>query len=113
MKATVVSVAVIIGLAFIGLAALYWLTPAGDLPAFLPGFKPGSVKPHFNHGLGPDYWTSRARPSLVPQQSRLGPVKTPLRPPKIDPEWQKTIILAGVIALLYMAIAVVVAVRYF
>ena len=52
MKATVVSVAVIVGLAFIGLAALYWLTPAGDLPAFLPGFKPGSVKPHFNHGLG-------------------------------------------------------------
>lgn len=40
-------------------------------------------------------------------------MKTPLRPPKIDPEWQKTIILAGVIALLYMAIAVVVAVRYF
>ena len=52
MKATVVSVAVIVGLAFIGLAALYWLTPTGDLPAFLPGFKPGSVKPHFNHGLG-------------------------------------------------------------
>jgi len=52
LKATVVSVAVIVGLAFIGLAALYWLTPAGDLPAFLPGFKPGSVKPHFNHGLG-------------------------------------------------------------
>ena len=52
MKATVVLVAVIIGLAFIGLAALYWLTPAGELPAFLPGFKPGSVKPHLNHGLG-------------------------------------------------------------
>ena len=52
MKTTVVSVAVIVGLAFIRLAALYWLTPAGDLPAFLPGFKPGSVKPHFNHGLG-------------------------------------------------------------
>ena len=52
MKTAVVSVAVVVGLAFIGLAALYWLTPAGDLPAFLPGFKPGSVKPHFNHGLG-------------------------------------------------------------
>jgi hypothetical protein len=52
MKAAVVSVAVIVGLAFIGLAALYWLTPAGELPTFLPGFKPGSMKPHFNHGLG-------------------------------------------------------------
>ena len=41
MKTAVVSVAVIVGLAFIGLAALYWLTPAGDLPAFLPGFKRG------------------------------------------------------------------------
>jgi hypothetical protein len=37
MKAAVVSIAVIIGLAFIALAALYWLTPAGELPAFLPG----------------------------------------------------------------------------
>ena len=41
------------------------------------------------------------------------PVKTPRRGPKIDREWQMTIILAGVIALLCMAIAVVVASRYF
>ena len=52
MKAVVVSVAVIVGLAFIGIAALYWLTPAGELPAFLPGYVQGSAKPHFNHGLG-------------------------------------------------------------
>jgi hypothetical protein len=52
VKAVAVRVLVIVGLAFIGLAALYWLTPAGDLPAFLPGFKLGSTKPHFNHGLG-------------------------------------------------------------
>jgi hypothetical protein len=52
MKAAIVSVAVIIGLAFIALAALYWLTPAGELPAFLPGYVPESTKPHFNHGLG-------------------------------------------------------------
>ena len=37
----------------------------------------------------------------------------PLSAPKIDREWQKTIILAGVVALLCVAIAVVVAVRYF
>ena len=52
MKTVVVAVAILVGLAFIGLAALYWLTPAGDLPAFIPGFVPGSTKPHFNHGLG-------------------------------------------------------------
>lgn len=52
MKMIVVAVAVIVGLAFIGLAALYWLTPAGELPAFVPGYAPGSIKPHFNHGLG-------------------------------------------------------------
>ena len=52
MKTVVVAVAILVGLAFIGLAALYWLTPAGDLPALIPGFVPGSTKPHFNHGLG-------------------------------------------------------------
>ena len=41
MTAVVVLVAVIVGLAFIGLAALYWLTPAGELPAFLPGLRQG------------------------------------------------------------------------
>lgn len=48
----VVWVPIIVGLAFIGLAALYWLTPAGELPAFLPGYEQGSIEPHFNHGLG-------------------------------------------------------------
>ena len=52
MKTIVVPIAVIVGLAFIALAALYWLTPAGELPAFVPGFDPGSAKTHFNHGLG-------------------------------------------------------------
>ncbi len=52
MKTIIVAVAVIVGLAFIGLAALYWLTPAGELPAFVPGYAPGSTKTHFNHGIG-------------------------------------------------------------
>jgi hypothetical protein len=52
MRTVVVSVAILVGLAFVGLAALYWLTPAGDLPSFVPGFVAGSTKPHFNHGLG-------------------------------------------------------------
>lgn len=52
MKIALFSVAVLFGLAFVGLAALYWLTPAGHLPVFLPGFKQGSTQPHFKHGLG-------------------------------------------------------------
>jgi hypothetical protein len=52
MKTVVISGAIILGLAFTGLAALYWLTPAHSLPAFVPGFDPESAKPHFTHGLG-------------------------------------------------------------
>jgi hypothetical protein len=51
MRAVTV-VAVIIGLVFIALAALYWLTPAGSLPAFLPGFKEGSASVHVKHAVG-------------------------------------------------------------
>jgi len=52
MKAIIVSVAVVVGLVFIGLAALYWLTPAGQLPAFLPGFSEGGTDIHVKHALG-------------------------------------------------------------
>ena len=52
MRTVIVAVEVVVGLAFVALAALYWLTPAGELPAFVPGFVAGSTKPHFNHGLG-------------------------------------------------------------
>lgn len=52
MKTVVVSGAILVGLFFIGLAALYWLTPAGNLPAFVPGYEAGSTKPHLTHGLG-------------------------------------------------------------
>jgi hypothetical protein len=40
-------------------------------------------------------------------------VKTPLRAPKIDREWRTTLILASVVALLSVAVAIEVAVRYF
>jgi hypothetical protein len=52
MKTVVVSGAILIGLFFIGLAALYWLTPADNLPAFVPGYDPQSDRRHFTHGLG-------------------------------------------------------------
>jgi hypothetical protein len=42
-----------------------------------------------------------------------GAVKTPLRVPKIPREWRTTLILASVAALLSVAVAIEVAVRYF
>ena len=42
----------IIGVVFIGVALVYWLTPAGGLPSFLPGFDAGSDHVHLTHALG-------------------------------------------------------------
>ena len=52
MKTVLVSISVLVGLVLIGLAALYWLTPAGGLPTFLPGFVEGSTEIHTKHALG-------------------------------------------------------------
>ena len=45
-------IAGLLGLVFLVLAAVYWLTPAGSLPAFLPGFEAGSAHVHVTHALG-------------------------------------------------------------
>ena len=42
----------IIGVVFIGIALVYWLTPAGGLPDFLPGFEASSDHFHLTHALG-------------------------------------------------------------
>ena len=44
--------AVLIAALFIFLAILYWTTPAGSLPVYIPGFEAGSARIHFKHGLG-------------------------------------------------------------
>jgi hypothetical protein len=44
--------AAILGLLFVGLAAMYWTVPAASLPSFMPGFDAGSTAVHFKHGLG-------------------------------------------------------------
>jgi hypothetical protein len=41
----------LLGVVFLALAAMYWLTPAGGLPSFFPGFESGSAHVHFKHGL--------------------------------------------------------------
>ena len=52
MKAAVISGAILVGLFFFALAALYWLTPANHLPAFVPGYDAESDKPHLTHAVG-------------------------------------------------------------
>ena len=52
MKTLTISAAVILGILCLCLAAYYWLTPAGSLPAYFPGYEAGSAHVHFKHGLG-------------------------------------------------------------
>jgi hypothetical protein len=44
--------AAILGIALLVLTGVYWLEPAGSLPAYIPGFEPGSTQIHYKHGLG-------------------------------------------------------------
>jgi hypothetical protein len=51
MKKFNVIIGTTIGVLFIIIAVGYWLTPAGSLPSFMPGFQAGSSIIHFKHGL--------------------------------------------------------------
>ncbi|HEV3245462.1 MAG TPA: hypothetical protein VG102_03815 [Candidatus Paceibacterota bacterium] len=51
MKKLLVWGAVILGVLFILLGVYYWITPAGSLPIFIPGYEPGVAAAHFKHGL--------------------------------------------------------------
>ena len=52
MKTLVISGAILVGLFFFAVAALYFLTPAGSLPAYVPGYEQGSARVHLTHALG-------------------------------------------------------------
>lgn len=41
----------ILGVAFLVLAVYYWVTPAGSLPQFMPGYEAGATQGHLKHGL--------------------------------------------------------------
>jgi hypothetical protein len=45
------AVAIILGLALLAVAVVYWVVPAGSLPSFVPGFEAGSARVHMKHGL--------------------------------------------------------------
>ena len=44
-------IAGLLGALSLVLAVVYWLIPAGSLPAFLPGFREGSSHIHVTHAL--------------------------------------------------------------
>jgi hypothetical protein len=43
--------AVIVGIAFLALAVLYFAEPAKSLPSFIPGHEAGSTHHHVKHGI--------------------------------------------------------------
>lgn len=51
MKNNLTALLIIAGFLLIGLSIYYFATPAGLLPAFVPGHEAGSVHKHFKHGL--------------------------------------------------------------
>jgi UDP-N-acetylmuramyl pentapeptide phosphotransferase/UDP-N-acetylglucosamine-1-phosphate transferase len=46
-----VALAVILGVALIVIAVIYWVEPAGSLPSFFPGHEAGSSHHHVKHGI--------------------------------------------------------------
>jgi amino acid transporter len=46
-----VALAVVLGIALIAVAAVYWAEPARSLPSFFPGHTAGSNHHHVKHGI--------------------------------------------------------------
>jgi hypothetical protein len=46
-----IPVAIVLGIALLAIAAIYWAEPAGSLPSFFPGHEAGSSHHHLKHGL--------------------------------------------------------------
>jgi hypothetical protein len=46
-----VALAVIVGIALIVIAIVYWVEPAESLPSFFPGHQAGSTHHHVKHGI--------------------------------------------------------------
>jgi hypothetical protein len=46
-----VPIAVVVGLALIVVAVIYWVEPAKSLPGFFPGHQSGSTHHHVKHGI--------------------------------------------------------------
>lgn len=44
-------VAIVVGIALIAIAIVYWAEPASSLPSFFPGHEAGSSHHHTKHGI--------------------------------------------------------------
>ena len=45
------AIAIVLGLLCAAAAIMYWVVPAGSLPAFIPGHEAGSSAIHVKHGI--------------------------------------------------------------
>ena len=52
MKKLLVWGAGVLGVVFVALAVIYFITPAQSLPSFVPGFDSTSDKIHYKHAIG-------------------------------------------------------------
>ena len=52
MNKTLIYLTVIIGILFIGFGVYYFMTPAGSLMTYVPGYETGVTTIHVKHGLG-------------------------------------------------------------
>jgi hypothetical protein len=50
-NALIIAAAVVIGIALIVVAGVYWAEPAKSLPSFFPGHEKGSNHHHVKHGI--------------------------------------------------------------
>ncbi len=46
-----VALAVVLGIALVAIAVVYWVEPARSLPSFFPGHEAGSSHHHVKHGI--------------------------------------------------------------
>ena len=51
MKKAQIIIGILLGILFAALAAFYWMTPAGSLPGWMPGFIAGGTEIHIKHGI--------------------------------------------------------------
>jgi UDP-N-acetylmuramyl pentapeptide phosphotransferase/UDP-N-acetylglucosamine-1-phosphate transferase len=50
-RRTLAGLAIVVGIALIAVAIVYWAEPAKSLPSFFPGHQAGSSHHHTKHGI--------------------------------------------------------------
>ena len=52
MNKSLISFAIILGIFFVVVAVMYFMTPAYSLPGFFPGYDAKLTTHHYKHGIG-------------------------------------------------------------